>query len=52
MTTEEERKLWITVYSAVLQGLCSNPEVRLDWPDIRERADTEANIACREVRKI
>lgn len=46
-----EQTIWVTVYAAVLQGLASNPEVRLRWEDLRSRAAVEAHAAVRQIHE-
>lgn len=49
--TDQEKALWIQVYAAVMSGMCSNPDVRHNWAELRDRAKTEANLAIRAMRE-
>lgn len=48
--TPNESHIWASVYAAIMQGLASNPNVRLAWTELRERATAEANAAIRTLR--
>ena len=47
-----KRAMWMQAYSTILAGLCANTEIRLSWPELRERAKTEANVALLEAEKV
>lgn len=47
----EEQKVWAQVYATILSGMLANPEMRMSWPDLRERAIIETKVALLEANK-
>lgn len=44
--------LFAQIYAQIVAGLISNPEIRLSWQDIRERASSEALFAIQESKRV
>ena len=45
----EEQKAWLHVYTTILATLAGNTTNLSRWEDMRQRAEVEANMACRKI---